>query len=294
MRTCLRCKSEFVVTTPNKIYCSKKCYMIGRHRKRTGKPVDLSFEKDSSCPVCDKEFSVTGKNFNKIYCSTACCGFSKKRKKLNFPINKNALIVLKTKNCLSCAKEFVQKLTTRNQKYCCKKCAANACHRRKKDLPLQLQMIKCNVCDKEFRQKRSNNGNYCSFRCKRLASTRKNQGNPVKGKLKHIWGSGHINAQGYKVISKIHPNARGRKKGVRGRGQILEHTWVMSNYIGRPLRKGETVHHKNGIRNDNRIENLELWSKSHPFGQRVEDKINWAKEFLESYGHTVVLKDEKK
>lgn len=66
-------------------------------------------------------------------------------------------------------------------------------------------------------------------------------------------------------------------------GQILEHVVVMTKWLGRPLRKGENVHHKNGDRLDNRLENLELWSTSQPAGQRVADKVAWAKEILTMY-----------
>lgn len=74
-----------------------------------------------------------------------------------------------------------------------------------------------------------------------------------------------------------------RKIGVKGRGQLKEHRLIMEQLLGRELFKDETVHHKNGVRHDNRPENLELWSSSHPKGQRIEDKVAWALEILTRY-----------
>lgn len=67
------------------------------------------------------------------------------------------------------------------------------------------------------------------------------------------------------------------------RCQIREHVKVMSDSLGRPLLPGEEVHHRNGIKTDNNLENLEFWLSSQPKGQRVEDLLEWAHEIIDRY-----------
>lgn len=54
---------------------------------------------------------------------------------------------------------------------------------------------------------------------------------------------------------------------------VAEHRKVLEDTIGRKLRPGESAHHKNGIRDDNRPENIELWVGPIRYGQRASDIV---------------------
>lgn len=177
-------------------------------------------------------------------------------------MSKNILIIRICQNC------FIEFMGRKTQKYCCKKCH--------EDNPKTKEKKRLNAKKlyyENIEKRREYTRNWAA------QSLRKKKGLPIDfPRMANHQGEGHISKKGYRYFGiKGHPLANKH-------GRVPQHTMVMTEFLGRPLNKGESVHHKNGIRHDNRIENLELWHKGQPSGQRVEDKIKWCKEFLKEYG----------
>lgn len=98
---------------------------------------------------------------------------------------------------------------------------------------------------------------YCSQECVGIAAHLREVAKPHRG-----W---FVDKAGYIILN------GGPKGKIKYKYRQPEHRAVMEKVLGRKLEPHETVHHKNGIRTDNRPENLELWAGRHGRGQRVAD-----------------------
>ena len=125
---------------------------------------------------------------------------------------------------------------------------------------------KCLFCNKKFFDYLSNNRKYCSRSCHGKNNTR------TQYKVGHApndknFKTGKVLCKGYvMVLNKKHPNA------TLPHGYIREHRIVMESIIGHHLLPEEVVHHKNGIKSDNRKENLQL------FNNHKEHRLHHVKE----------------
>ena len=120
------------------------------------------------------------------------------------------------------------------------------------------------LCSVDWCEKKAVCKGYCHMHYYRSSRGLDMDQPPYTERKKHITSGGYVDVK------------------VRGKW-MKEHRHIMEKHIGRKLKKQETVHHRNGVRSDNRIENLELWECSHPHGQRAKDKLEWAWKIIERY-----------
>ncbi len=234
------------------------------------------------CGVCGKEYPAWRAQ---EFCSVECRSASRE-------------IVPSEMQCVHCQKWFATR--EKGQRYCSHVCAATAYHAKqdittKSGVPIKnmwntryqmdargqwwyspdgyqrtrAYLKVCEVCGETFltnifHQRQGT----CSKQCGHRLFHSKNPG-IWAGPKSSRWKGGRIRDQhGYiMALAPDHPSNVGTT-----RRYVQEHRLVLEKEKGRFLRSDETVHHKNGIRDDNRIENLELWAGSHPPGQRVEEQ----------------------
>lgn len=127
------------------------------------------------------------------------------------------------------------------------------------DAPIQTKKPRAGVCELEGCGEKRYHSGLCQMHYWR--KWKHGDVGPV-GRLHAKRGTGTKTKSGYIVT------------GRNGKSEMV-HRLVMEEHLGRPLEPYENVHHINGVRDDNRLKNLELWVKRQPAGQRLVDIVNW-------------------
>ncbi len=235
VRTCSRCGK----TKPSHEFWSQRktcddCYGVPYQRIAYG-----------NCARCGNVFIKTRRS-GKKYCND--CGYARTGK----ASLDGSYSYIRFIKCPRCESYFIGH-SNKTARYCSPACGGGT-PRPKKE---------CHFCNKLFKPNRAKNI-YCSFKCycsdpnKPVNARAAKLGNRLKG------------SEGYIEIRVSNDYAFRTTK----RPYMLEHRKIMSDYLGRKLKGDEVVHHRNGIRDDNRLENLELWvGATHPKGIRVREFV---------------------
>lgn len=244
-------------------FCSRVCAALAQRRL---------FAR--LCVVCSREFIPA--RASQTFCSTRCALIGR---------------APAVRPCTQCVTQFTMR--SASQRFCSPRCA-NKWQREHPLSQVSPPLQKCEVCETSFpaqgRKRRfcsrscllaalrkrnrrrcelcssefgfvDGRRRFCSKKCAVLGSRRN------RADRAYNWKGGRtLAARDYvKVRAPDHPRASKKHP------YVLEHILVMERVLGRYLLPNEHVHHRNGRRDDNRPENLELWKGKHPHGVRAAD-----------------------
>ena len=199
------------------------------------------------CRKCNKEFFIYPSQLKQgkgTYCSKKCSGFAHRNK-------------IK-KECVICKKPIevrLDRIVEKEGNTCSIKCKNIAHSIFMKGKPSSQKGIKISEERKEYFRKLYKGKHFSpntEFKKGRIG---------LRGKNSPNWKGGKITRFGYKVIS--HPTLRYNSGASR---YVFEHRYIMEQHLKRELSKNEIIHHKNGIKTDNRLENLKLVLRKTHFG----------------------------
>lgn len=274
---CLICGKKFVGEwgNPNK-FCSIKCSSIGRENLRYKKVKtdkinikelkDLYVNQKLSCKEIGKIFDVSGETIYYLLKQNfiAIDHYGRKRK------YKRTKII-----CLHCGEEFerdnwrLKRKDKKSKNFLCSKKCSNEYYKSENSPNWKGgdKEVNCENCDKIITRShyecKTRKMFFCSEKCRGKWVSK----NMLKEKHPMWKGGRYKTSDGYIVIkSPNHPNKDGG-------GYFKEHRLVMENVLGRYLDKKEVVHHINGIRDDNRIENLKLFKNNYEH-QKFHGSLN--------------------
>lgn len=250
-KQCSVCSVSFKPTSARQKYCSLACQ-----------------RGTETCQYCGASF-IPSKRSTRKFCSRSCWyAFANDRP-------------LHLRTCAHCGADYRKGPNHTGDTYCSRSCH-HAATRAATNWPV------CETCGAVVGRKNRAVVKFCSRACSGMARRK-----PILSRLCETCGVG--------IGNKHHRIARFCSRGCSNRGRdrranvlpegtrhlqpdgyILvkingrwtpEHRYVMEQRLGRPIARHERVHHKNGQRDDNRVENLELWKlkPAQPNGVRASD-----------------------